>query len=165
MVVVQPQGRHRYWRLAGPDVAELLETLGASSVIAAPDGPKAPTELAHARTCYDHLAGQLAVEIFDALVQHGHLVDDGLQPTITDSGLALFAACGVDVDTMTTTRRPRTRSCLDWTQRRHHLAGAAGAGLLQAFFDNKWIRRGPRPRSIEITRTGRVAIVKHFRIG
>ena len=161
MVTVEPQGRHRYWRLASPEIAELLETLGASPG-AAPDGPRAPAELAHARTCYDHLAGELAVAIFDALVGEGHLVEEDDRLVITTSGLVFFGAIGVDTEAIVTAKRPKARPCLDWTQRRHHLAGASGKAMLDAFLANGWVRRGPRPRSIRVTRIGREAIAAQF---
>jgi DNA-binding MarR family transcriptional regulator len=162
LVAVQPQGRHRYWRLAGPEVAELLETLGANAPAKLLAGPRAPAILAYARTCYDHLAGQLAVELYDRLLATRHLACDDHHLTITRSGFELLATIGADVEAITRSRRPKARPCLDWTQRRHHLAGAAGKVLLDALLANGWARRGRRPRSIEITESGRSALASHF---
>jgi DNA-binding transcriptional ArsR family regulator len=164
MVAVEPQGRHRYWRMASPEMAELLETLGASTPASLPAGPRAPASLAYARTCYDHLAGALAVEIYERLLIGGRLACDDHHVTITAAGFELFAAIGADVNAIIGSRRPRARPCLDWTQRRHHLAGAAGKALLDALLVNNWARRGQRHRSIQITESGRSAITTHFEL-
>lgn len=156
IVAVEAQGRHRYWRLADPGVAELLETLGAT--VTMPADPKAPADLAHIRTCYDHLAGELAVAIYQQLLTDNHLSDDNGCLTINPTGFKLLATVGANVDAINATKRPKARPCLDWTQRRHHLAGAAGKELLTAFTNNGWIRPGNRPRSIRITEVGRRTI-------
>lgn len=164
MVTVEAQGRHRYFRLTGPETAELLETLGASSATTPPSPPKAPAGFAYARSCYDHLAGELAVAVYDQLIAAGHLLDLDHHLQLTDSGIALLGDIGVDVDALQATKRPKARSCLDWTQRRHHLAGAAGAFLLDAMLTNRWLARGQHPRSIRITKTGRQEITTRFQL-
>ncbi len=162
IAVVEAQGRHRYWRLADSGIAELLENLGANATT--PDDPKAPADLAHVRTCYDHLAGELAVRIYEQLVADAHLSDEDGQVIITKSGYDLFRSVGADVEAIVTAKRAKARPCLDWTQRRHHLAGAAGKELLKAFMSNNWVRPGNKPRSIRITETGRSGIVKAFKL-
>ena len=160
-VAVEPQGRHRYWRLADPELAQILEGLGA--VATTPAGATGvPPDLAAARTCYDHLAGELAVTIYGQLVADGLLVPTDGHPSLTADGLALLAGIGVDVEAIAASTRPEARACLDWTQRRHHLAGAAGKGLLDALLANGWIRRGHRPRSVVITEGGRQRIGQAF---
>lgn len=160
IVAVEPQGRHRYWRLADPSTAELLETLGAHAT--SPTDPRAPADLAHARTCYDHLAGELAVAIYKQLLISKHLSDDEGELVINASGFDLLAAVGADTEAIKMAKRPKARPCLDWTQRRHHLAGAAGKELLGAFSRNDWVKRGNRPRSIRITEIGRTSITDAF---
>ncbi len=160
IVAVEAQGRYRYWRLADPRFARLLEALGAAAT--RPGGPRAPSELTHARTCYDHLAGQLAVAIYEQLRADGHLADDNGDLHISPSGLSLLSAIGADTAAIESARRPKARPCLDWTQRRHHLAGAAGKELLAALTGNGWIRPGRRPRSVQITELGRTEIVNVF---
>ncbi len=163
MVAVTAQGRHRYWRLSSTEIAELLETLGISP--ASPTLPKAPAQLTYARTCYDHLAGELAVAIYDQLLAFGHLTETDEHLRLEPSGYELLASIGVDIDIITATRgRPRARPCLDWTQRRHHLAGTAGKELLNALSANNWVRPGKRPRSIHVTSTGRTEISRHFHL-
>jgi DNA-binding transcriptional ArsR family regulator len=164
LVRVEAQGRHRYWRLASASVAELLEALGASSsnVMPSPPAPRAPANLAWARSCYDHLAGEIAVAVFDRLLADEHLaeVDHGL--VITPTGVERFASLGVDVAAMTSAGRPVARACLDWTERKHHLGGAAGRALFDAFQTSGWIRRGRQPRSIHLTDTGSKAFHENF---
>jgi DNA-binding transcriptional ArsR family regulator len=160
IVAVEPQGRHRYWRLADPDIAQLLEGLGATTRPLAP--PRVPADLAHARTCYDHLAGELAVAIYDQLLAAGHLTDNNGQLVINPSGYELLASIGGDVTAIHDSKRPKARACLDWTQRRHHLAGAAGAAVLSALIDNDWVKRGNKPRSLRITNSGRARIRHAF---
>jgi hypothetical protein len=144
----------------------MLESLGS---VALPEpattwaSPRsAAPELTYARSCYDHLAGELAVRIYDRLLARGHLRLADHHLTITPSGEALFAGLGIDVDGVRTAGRPAARSCLDWTERRHHLAGAAGAALFQAFLTRRWIAHGSRPRSIRITDAGQRAIHETF---
>lgn len=156
IVAVEAQGRHRYWRLANPRIAELLESLGANA--ATPDDPKAPSDLAHARICYDHLAGELAVKIYDQLLTNKHLCLDGDHLDVTTSGYELLSTIDAATDTIRQATRARARPCLDWTQRRHHLAGAAGKAILDALISNGWAKPGRRPRSIRITETGRTEI-------
>lgn len=156
-VAVEAQGRHRYFRLAGPEIAELLETLGAVDLPGPPGRPvaaNAPTELRNARCCYDHLAGQLGVRIFEQLLAHDHLRRDENHLTLTESGHALLTDLGADMVAVARSSRPVVRGCLDWTERRQHLAGGAGAALFQALLDRRWIVRGSRPRSIRVTDAG-----------
>lgn len=160
IVAVEPQGRHRYWRLADPATAEILESLGAHAT--SPADPKAPSDLAHARTCYDHLAGELAVAIYGQLLDRNHIREDDGHLVIGPSGFDLLSSVGVDIDAVRAAKRPQARPCLDWTQRRFHLAGAAGKELLVAFTGNSWVKPGNRPRSIRITDLGRTSITSAF---
>ena len=110
MVVVEAQGRHRYFRLAGSGVAQLLETVGASPSVSPPPLPRAPIAMAYARTCYDHLAGELAVAFYDYLLANGHLLDVDHHLQLSESGLRLLEEIGVEVDSIHTTRRPMARA-------------------------------------------------------
>lgn len=159
MVAVEAQGRHRYWRIANEDLALTLEQLGAT--VTTPPGPRSPSELMH-RTCYDHLAGELAVTIYNDLLCGSFLAAQDDHVRLTDDGYALFAEMGVDIEAIRSSKRPKVRPCLDWTQRRHHLAGESGKQMLNVFMDKKWIRRGNHPRSIEISRVGRTELPAIF---
>lgn len=162
LVRVEAQGRHRYWRLAGPDVAELLETMGAAAPDVAPVPTRAPHALAVARSCYDHLAGSLGVAIYCSLEADGHLVDEGDRTSITPSGDERLAGLGVDVDALRAGRRPVARSCLDWTERSPHLAGAAGAALFDALLRRRWVRKAAQPRAVTVTDAGRRELEREF---
>jgi DNA-binding transcriptional ArsR family regulator len=163
MVTVEAQGRHRYWRLAGPAVATLLEMLGANAAAVGPPAPPAPRGLRVARSCYDHLAGELAVVVFDRLVGDGVLLDVDHHLTVTPSGIERFATWGVDVAALQQVRsRPLARTCLDWTERRHHLGGSLGRAMFEAFQSNGWVRRGRGPRTVDVTDLGRGALRTAF---
>ena len=162
LVCVEAQGRHRYFRLAGRQTAELLEVLGAVSTPVTPNRSRASQGLAYARSCYDHLAGEVATEIYLRLVDTAMLTIDDGHATVTEAGRTFFEGLGIDVDAALSATRPTARPCLDWTERRHHLAGALGAALFETMLAEKWIRRGPEPRSIQITRLGSDAVQQHF---
>lgn len=160
IIVAEAQGRHRYWRLASSDIAELLETLGANATV--PEKPKVAAALAYARTCYDHLAGTLAVDIYQSLLSSGHLSVDCYVLSVTSSGYEFLGQLGVDVEALRATKRAKARSCLDWTQRRHHLAGAAGKELLAVMQTRGLLKLGDKPRSVRVTQLGRVELPKLF---
>jgi DNA-binding transcriptional ArsR family regulator len=153
LVAVERHGRHRYHRLAGARVAEVLEGLSllapAREVRSLREANRRTAERA-ARSCYDHLAGAIGVAFADRLCELGALDRDGL--TLRDP--APFAALGVDVDALGRGRRPLTRSCLDWSERRPHLAGELGAALLAALLGAGWLARRPAGRAVAVTPRG-----------
>ena len=154
LIAEEHQGRHRYVRLADAEVAELVEDLSSRAPGAEPPrslrAASARGALARARTCYDHLAGALGVTITDAMIERGLL--DGSQ--ITPGGLAWFADLGIDVEAARSARRPFVRRCLDWTERRPHLAGASGAAMCRRFFDARWLERIGTGRAVRLTTSG-----------
>ncbi|HEY2049074.1 MAG TPA: winged helix-turn-helix domain-containing protein [Caulobacteraceae bacterium] len=138
------QGRHRYFRLSGPDVAHALEALmglaertGAKRVRT---GPREPA-LRQARACYDHLAGETAVAMFDALIARGALTADE-EPRLTKAGEIAFRALSLDLDRLQQSSRPLCRRCLDWSERRAHLGGALGAAILDRLLSTGMAQRG-----------------------
>lgn len=150
------QGRHRYVRLAGPEVATLIETLAShASDPPRPQNLRASVRLgaeARARTCYDHLAGQLGVALADAMIARGLVaVDFGL--AVTPAGRA-WLADALDFEQPQGTRRPLVRSCLDRTERRPHLAGTVGAALCATALERRWVRRVGSGRAVKVTREG-----------
>jgi DNA-binding transcriptional ArsR family regulator len=166
LLAVEVQGRHSYYRLADPAVAALLEavlaTVPAPEVTAMPL-PALPSGLAFARSCYDHLAGRLGVALYDRLVALGALRVGPEGAVLTPAGRALLAELGV-ADTRERTR-PLVRPCLDWSQRRPHLAGTVGARLLANLVDRRWVHRHPtRPRELRLSRTGRDGLRTHLGI-
>ncbi len=164
LVCVEAQGRHRYFRLADRQTAELLELLGAVATPITPKRPRSTERLAHARSCYDHLAGEVAANIYERLVDTGGLAIDDGSVVLTETGRRFFEELGIDVDAALKAKRPTVRPCLDWTERRHHLAGALGAALFDMMLADRWIRRGQRPRSITVSEKGAAALRQHLRL-
>jgi DNA-binding transcriptional ArsR family regulator len=185
LVRAEHSGRHHYFRLANPDVAAALEAL---AVIAPPDPRPVTTLRAHSRnnalrrsrTCYDHLAGSLGVALMSAFVDQGLLRRErtdsasgsrpdqpasyGRQATyrLTARGAERFTGFGIDVDELVRGRRPVVRYCVDWSERRHHLAGALGAALAARFFDLDWLRYGVSPRVVHLTDAGKSGVRDAF---
>ncbi|MFF1680493.1 ArsR/SmtB family transcription factor [Streptomyces sp. NPDC058256] len=160
LLTEERQGRHRYVRLADAGVAQLVEDLAAQVAPTATRHPRtlresgAGSAMARARTCYDHLAGRLGITLTDALTNRGLLRQDtGF--ALTDAGLRWFDTAGIDLDR--TGRRPLTRSCLDWTERRPHLAGTAGAALCRHALDARWCVRIGSERAVKVTPEGEQA--------
>ena len=178
---VETHGRHRYYRLAGPEVGDLLERLTGMSptrpVRSLREGSRA-AQLRAARTCYDHLAGRVGVGVMANLVAAGHLSggDGRYEPdrdgadrlssygrevdyALTPGGAAFLDQFGVRVPDGT---RPLLRYCVDWSEQRHHLAGRLGRGLLDRLFELDWIRRRPANRSVLVTDAGRAGFADTF---
>ncbi|GAB2742793.1 ArsR/SmtB family transcription factor [Kitasatospora kifunensis] len=166
LLAQERQGRHRYVRLADPQVAELIEQLAA---LAPPRADPAPPRslsaagrrhaLARARTCYDHLAGTVGVAIYDAMTERGLLDQDG-GLRLTGEGDAWLAGLGVTVPAGG--RRPAVLACLDWTERRPHLAGAVGAAICDRALTAGWITRIGSSRAVAVTATGRAVLRERF---
>ncbi|MFD9095190.1 ArsR/SmtB family transcription factor [Streptomyces collinus] len=165
LLTEERQGRHRYVRLAGPGVAQFVEDLAAQVPPAAAAGADRPVRglreasagaaMARGRTCYDHLAGRLGIAVTDALTGRGLLRQDtGF--ALTDAGIEWFGAAGIALDL--SGRRPPARACLDWTERRPHLAGAAGAALCRHALDARWCVRVGSARAVKVTPAGERAL-------
>jgi DNA-binding transcriptional ArsR family regulator len=157
LLVERRQGRHRYVELAGPQVAQLIEDLSAHTdptyrPANGLRGAAAAGALARGRTCYDHLAGRLGVAVTDALTGRGLLNDLAL----TEAGMAWLADTVGDL--ANPGKRQLARACLDWTERRPHLAGLAGARLCTHFFDQRWIKRVGTSRAVRVTPAGERAL-------
>lgn len=165
LISVHQQGRHRYFRLASADVAELIETL---SVLVAsepkrfrPTGPK-DAAMRLARTCYDHLAGHLAVCVAESMEARGFLSlsEDGA--SLSAEGRRYVCEFGVDLDRAVARRRVFCKACLDWSERRFHIGGVLGAALLDRFIAIGWLRRATSGRSLTITRAGEAGFAREF---
>jgi DNA-binding transcriptional ArsR family regulator len=157
MVCAERSGRTRRYRIASPEVAEALEALGQL----APPRPaqslrevRAANALRHARTCYDHLAGELGVGLTDALIRQGVLASSDGGLALTRPGELRLQALGVDVAAARASRRVFARQCIDWTERRPHLAGALGAAVAGRLFELGWIERLPGGRALTLTTDG-----------
>ena len=163
LVALERQGRHSYYRLAGSGVAEALEALMgiAARSRRTRTGPKEPA-LRHARVCYDHLAGDLGVRVFDALVAGRRLASEAGKLRLTRRGQAFMADFGIDTAMLARSARPLCRTCLDWSERRSHLAGALGAALLSRFYELRWARREAESRAVIFSPTGETALRRNF---
>ena len=144
LVAVECQGRHRYFRLAAPDVAQLLESLMGvafrTGAVRLRSSPREPA-LRKARVCYDHLAGEAGVSVYERLVKRKALSAEGAVLSLTPAGRRLFASLDIDTDSLASQRRTYCRACLDWSERRHHLAGALGSALFAKLLERGWARR------------------------
>ena len=165
LLAVENQGRHRYFRLADRDVAELIEQLMGvayrTGAVRLRSSPREPA-LRFARVCYDHLAGELGVQAFDSLEQQRVLRRSGDALQITKSATSFWRDIGIDIDALSKERRPLCRPCLDWSVRRHHLAGALGAAMLRRCFDLGWARRAKGSRVVNFTPHGERAFHEKF---
>ncbi len=157
LVRVVADGRHRYFALAGTDVAEALEAL-ARICPPVPLGSRRPSRdaqaLGFARTCYDHLAGTLGVALLEALLSNRWLAAGDDDFTITPYGCVQLAGLDVDISALRRQRRSLARPCLDWTARRPHLAGALGAAITTSLLERQWVEREPRCRALRLTSVG-----------
>jgi DNA-binding transcriptional ArsR family regulator len=165
LVAVESQGRHRYFRLADRDVADLIESLmgvafrtGATRVRASPREPA----LRKARVCYDHLAGEVGVRMYESLLKRGALARDADGLEVTAAGRRLFRKLMIDTDALAGQKRAFCRACLDWSERRHHLAGGLGAALFARIVDLGWASRARNSRAVTITTTGERALKEMF---
>ena len=168
LIEPEKQGRHRYYRLTGPDVAHVLEGLAGLAARAGHmrvrTGPKDPA-LRRARICYDHLAGDLGVQLLDSLRKRRLVrqTSEGLE--LTGEGRRFLAeTLQIDADSLAHPRRPVCKACLDWSERRHHLAGTLGAAIMIRFTELSWAVRDATPgsRVINFTRTGERKFVTLF---
>jgi DNA-binding transcriptional ArsR family regulator len=158
LLAVVSQGRHRYHRLAGPHIAEALEGLGGLAPMPKARGRferEVLSGLRFARSCYGHLAGRLAVAMRDRFLAMGLIVPVGIEHEVTPAGESWFGRIGVDVEAARASRRSFARACLDWSERRPHLAGALGDALLAALVERGWILCHSGERAVELTQAGR----------
>ncbi len=163
LVVVQAQGRHRYFAIANEDVAHLLERMigvaANTSSMPVQSGPRDPA-LRRARVCYDHLAGEIAVSMYETLLAQSILEFKGESLDVSKAGEGWLTCFGIDVDRLRSHRRALCRACMDWSERRNHLAGALGAALLQRMIDRGWARRERDSRLVIFCPSGERAL-KH----
>lgn len=158
---VEKQGKHRYYCFARPEVAYAVEALAS---LVPPKTAKAPVDrllngdIRYARTCYDHLAGKVAVEITQGLIGQKMLRMEDEAYTVTRKGASWFEELGIDLPLLQQQKRHFAKPCLDWTERRHHLAGALGAALLDRMLAQHWLRRKSHERTVILTAKGEQAL-------
>jgi len=161
LVVSERKGRQRFFRLGNADVAAAVEALGA---LAQNSGLPAIPEIRFARTCYDHLAGVLAIALRNELLRRGALRHRNNGFAVTNAGKELLRTLQVDAESLKTERRSFARKCLDWTERRHHIGGAVGAALLSRLVEMKWLARMANTRAVRLTHAGESGFERVFGI-
>ena len=157
LLTVEKRGQRRFYRLATPLVAQMLEGIMTVAATGPPrfrPPSRIDSEMRRARTCYDHLAGELGVALTDSMIERGHLTLEADAGELTAQGSTFLAGLGIDLDSPGRSRRAFCRPCLDWSERRPHLAGRVGASIANLAFARDWIRRRPQGRSVEITEDG-----------
>ena len=160
LVSVLAQGKHRYYTLAGADVAAAIEALMRVAGLSRPAFvPTTPDRLRNARTCYDHMAGAVAVRMHDYMADNAWLIADQSDYQLSEVGAAALARLGLDPDQLRKSRRRFACACLDWSERRPHLGGALGAQLLTTLLKQGWVERDLDSRALAITRDGK----RHFK--
>lgn len=159
------QGRHKYFSLASDEVAHVLEGLmglaAGSGYRRKRTGPR-DAELRQARVCYNHLAGDMGTQMFDSLMAQGHLVLDGEELKLTDTGAAFASEFEIDVEGLCKARAPVCRECLDWSERRSHLAGSLGRAFLNRLEELAWAKRDQKTRVVTFSRNGAEEFKKLF---
>ena len=167
LVVATKQGRHRYYRMADTDVAHAVEALTAVAArvghLRTRPGPK-DEAMRHARSCYDHLAGHLAVGLFDHWISARVLRwrDDVVD--ITPKGRKILLERGIDVQELEYKKRPPCRSCLDWSERRHHLGGGLGAAVLREIVERRWATREKGSRTVKFGKPGEKKFIAWYTV-
>jgi len=154
LLKVESQGRHRYYSLSGPEIAYAMESLASLGLSAVAVADETPSPIKQCRTCYDHLAGKTGVAITDALLKQGMMTNIDSSFGLTTKGKRWFGELGIDVDELATLRRSLLRPCLDWSERRYHIAGSLAAALLDKMLQADWIRRTKNSRAVVVTGKG-----------
>jgi len=164
---VEIQGRHRYYTFSRPEIAYALEAM--ANLLPERERVRTPPSerlqpIAYCRHCYDHLAGRVGVQVTESLVRQKVIVHGEKEFEVTAAGVKWFDVLGIDCAELKNQRRSFSRVCLDWTERKHHLAGSLGAALLEKMLRSHWLRPGTDPRVFIVTGKGQKAMSELFRI-
>ena len=157
LLVLEKQGRHRYYRLANPKIAQIIELMAGlipNNQLKSIKHNSNAGKLSYARTCYDHLAGEIAVKITDALIKQDILKSSKKQYIVTSNGKIWFKRLGINTDKLKVKKRSFANKCLDWTERKHHIAGSLGAAMLTFMLANDWLRKKQFTREVFFTPKG-----------
>lgn len=167
ILVVRKQGRHKYFQIKHHEIAELIEKLlqltpqtKTSSVFTGPQDQA----LRVSRVCYDHLAGELGVKLYDSLVREGLIIDNYELTHLTEDGLKFFQKLGLNLDLLKKSKRPICKSCLDWSERRNHMAGALGQWILEDIFNKGWAVKERDSRVITFSEKSKKLFYKQYYI-
>lgn len=164
---VRKQGRHKYFTLSNDDIANVLEALmGLASnagYLRHRSGPKNQA-MRKARVCYNHLAGDMGVHLFESMISKGQLIIKNDAISLTEDGITFSANLGVDINQLNKQKAPLCRECLDWSARRSHLAGGLGRAFLSKFLEKKWAKRLPNSRVIQFSTIGEKEFYSTFKL-
>ena len=166
LLAVERQGRHKYYRLAGSEVAYAIEAIGSL----VPNGrhkkivDNKDSNVKYCRTCYDHLAGKVGVLTMEALLHRRYLQQNKATYDLTNNGEVFFSEMGINVEQLKKQRRILARPCLDWSERKHHLAGSLGAALLETMLSSDLIRKTKHSRAVVVTPKGQMELYERFKI-
>lgn len=166
LITVEKQGRHRYFQLANEQIAQVIESMASLipyQEIEIVRSGKAQ-KLAFARTCYDHLAGTLSIQIVNSLVEQKIIHWNKNHFVVNNFGRLWFKELGIDIDYLKGKKRSFANKCLDWTERKHHIGGALGAAILEKFLEKDWIRKKRNTREVVITTLGEKILSEKFGI-
>ena len=165
LLMQRKQGRHRYFALKDADVGDLLETMmglaAKRGLMRTRTGPR-NEELRKARVCYNHLAGDLGVALYDEMISNGHITQTEEEVVLTKKGMDSVSELGIDLTMASKSRRPLCKSCLDWSSRRSHLAGTLGVALLEKFYELGWAKRVEGSRVVSFTNNGEKQLLELF---
>jgi DNA-binding transcriptional ArsR family regulator len=165
LLAVEAQGRHRYYTFSRGEVADVIEAM--ANLIPAEQTVKKDMDavpIKFCRTCYDHLAGKVGVLITESLLRQRLIVYRDRELDVTQKGIQWFEEWGIDCQALRRQRRMFAKPCLDWTERRHHLAGSLGAAVLEKMMEAHWLRRTAHSRAVVVTGKGQQALEAHFNI-
>ena len=157
LLMVETQGRHRYYRLSNASVAQALETLQVIATVHTRGRATPNQDLCYARTCYDHLAGKLGVQLCQTMLEAGWLQIRPNELVLTDLGRNRLEDFGVQIP-----NRNTARACLDWTERQHHLGGTLGRALTTRLLERHWFARMPKTRALRLTEPGHSGLIREF---
>lgn len=165
LLTVESQGRHKYYKLLNPEIAGVIE--GIANLVPKERQKKVTDNnsgIKYCRTCYDHLAGKIGVEITAKLIDEKYIVLDNKAFLVTEEGKNFFNNLGIDLEALKKQKRIFAKPCLDWSERKHHLSGSLAAALLNKMFEMDWIRRIDNSRAVSITANGQKALYDKLKL-
>ncbi|MDX6190016.1 winged helix-turn-helix domain-containing protein [Flavobacterium sp. Fl-318] len=166
LLCVEKQGRHKYYRFSNKEVAYAIEAMASliPPVMLQKKNSEKHSPIKHCRTCYDHLAGKIGVAVAESLVEQSILLDSETKLEVTLKGIKWFSDFGINIEEIKKQRRLFLKPCLDWSERKNHIAGSLGASLLNKMIADDWLRRTKDSRAIQITGKGEKELFRYFKI-
>jgi len=166
LLCVEKQGRHKYYRFSNKETAYAIEAMVSliPPFASKKNNSEKHSPIKHCRTCYDHLAGKIGVAVTESLLEQNIILDSNNAFEISQEGVKWFSNFGIDLPELKKQRRLFLKPCLDWSERKNHIAGSLGASLLEKMIADDWLRKTENSRAIQITGKGEKELLKHFKI-